>query len=188
MSEVALSIGGRTYRVACAPGEEDRVTRLGNVVSDKLAAMGNLGGHEAQNLLFAALLLADEVHEGRDAVSKAGEDVAAARRDTEAAATLRDRIAELESEIVRLKGAERDAAGERNAAAARMEQMSAQLAESRTAETNLRRDLDIAARQRAEAGARGGEAPVEELTPALERLAEMLEDCADKLESGRPSA
>ena len=57
MSEVALSIGGRTYRVACGPGEEERVSRLGAAINDKLSSMGNLSGNDAQNLLFAALLL-----------------------------------------------------------------------------------------------------------------------------------
>ncbi|MFA9201555.1 MAG: cell division protein ZapA [Cypionkella sp.] len=65
MSEVALRIGGRTFRVACAPGEEERIVKLGTVIADKLAALGNPGGPDAPNLLFAALLLADEVHELR---------------------------------------------------------------------------------------------------------------------------
>ena len=34
MSEVALKIGGRTYRVACAAGEEDRVKRLGKTIDE----------------------------------------------------------------------------------------------------------------------------------------------------------
>lgn len=66
MSNLNLSIGGRNFTVACAPGEEDHVTTLGRMIDEKLTAMNGGGGQsEARMLLFAALLLADEVHEAR---------------------------------------------------------------------------------------------------------------------------
>ena len=66
MSNVNLAIGGRTYTVACAAGEEEHVLGLGRMIADKLQAMGNAAGQtETRQLLFAALLLADEVHEAR---------------------------------------------------------------------------------------------------------------------------
>ena len=66
MSNVTLQIGGRTYTVACAPGEEAHVTGLGKMIDDKLHSMGNMAAQsETRQLLFAALLLADEVHEAR---------------------------------------------------------------------------------------------------------------------------
>ena len=61
MSTVALRIGGKNYTVACADGEEAHLAKLGAMVDAKLRQMeGNLAPQEAQNLLFAALLLADE--------------------------------------------------------------------------------------------------------------------------------
>ena len=67
MSNLNLSIGGRTFTVACAPGEEDHVATLGRMIDEKLQAMNGAGGQsEARMLLFAALLLADEVHEARN--------------------------------------------------------------------------------------------------------------------------
>jgi len=64
MSNVTLHIGGRDYTVACAEGEEDHVAGLGRTIDEKIQAMG--GGHnEPRQLLFAALLLADELHEAR---------------------------------------------------------------------------------------------------------------------------
>jgi cell division protein ZapA len=64
MSNVTLSIGGRQFTVACAEGEEDHVSQLGRMIDSKLTAMGDMAGqNEARMLLFAALLLADEVHE-----------------------------------------------------------------------------------------------------------------------------
>ena len=68
MSNVTLAIGGRHYTVACAEGEEDHVTRLGQMIEEKLSGMSNaLGQNEARQLLFASLLLADELHEARNA-------------------------------------------------------------------------------------------------------------------------
>lgn len=66
MSEVTLQVGGRPYTVSCADGEEDHVRHLAAIVDGKLAAMGgNLAPGDAKNLLFAALILADEVDEAR---------------------------------------------------------------------------------------------------------------------------
>lgn len=71
MSNVTLNIGGRSYTVACAAGEEGHVTALGRMVDEKLAAMGGSGGqNEVRQLLFASLILADEVHEARKATAK----------------------------------------------------------------------------------------------------------------------
>lgn len=64
MSNVRLEIGGRQFTVACAEGEEEHVTGLGEMIAAKIATMGDLSGQsESRMLLFAALLLADELHE-----------------------------------------------------------------------------------------------------------------------------
>ena len=64
MSNITLTIGGRDYAVACDPGEEAQVARLGAMIDAKLASMGTAASQgETRNLLFAALLLADEVSE-----------------------------------------------------------------------------------------------------------------------------
>lgn len=66
MSNVNLSIGGRSFTVACAEGEEDHVTGLGRMIDEKLSAMGDMSvQNESRMLLFAALLLADELHEAQ---------------------------------------------------------------------------------------------------------------------------
>ena len=74
MSNVTLSIGGRSYTVACAEGEESHVLGLGTMIDSKLAAMGDMAGQaETRTLLFASLLLADELHEAGGAKAAAGE-------------------------------------------------------------------------------------------------------------------
>lgn len=66
MSNVNLTIGGRSYTVACGDGEEPHIERLGRMIDDKLARLPNMAGQsEPRMLLFAALLLADELHELR---------------------------------------------------------------------------------------------------------------------------
>ena len=64
MSNVSFSIGGRRFTVACAPGEEAHVAALGRTIDARVAALGGVAGQsETRMLLFAALMLADEVHE-----------------------------------------------------------------------------------------------------------------------------
>ena len=66
MSNVTLAIGGRDYAVACAAGEEAHVHKLGQLIDEKLQAMpGGVATSETRSLLFATLLLADELHELR---------------------------------------------------------------------------------------------------------------------------
>ncbi|RDC59719.1 Myosin-3 [Alteripontixanthobacter maritimus] len=63
MSEVRLQVGGKSYTIACEAGEEDRVAQLGAMIDGKLRDMGRLAPQEAKNLLFASLLLADELQD-----------------------------------------------------------------------------------------------------------------------------
>jgi cell division protein ZapA len=66
MAEVDLFIAGRSYRVACRDGEEDSLRKAAALVDAKsreaLAGLGTLS--EARQLLFASLLLADEMVDG----------------------------------------------------------------------------------------------------------------------------
>lgn len=74
MSNVSLAIGGRSFTVACAEGEEEHVAELGRTIDAKLASMGEMSGQsEPRMLLFAALLLADEVHDLKANGDGAGE-------------------------------------------------------------------------------------------------------------------
>ena len=63
MAEVDLSIAGRSYRVACRSGEEETLRAAAALVDGKsreaLAGLGALS--ESRQLLFASLLLADQL-------------------------------------------------------------------------------------------------------------------------------
>lgn len=64
MSNVTLEIAGRRYTIACAEGEEQHIEMLGASIDDKLAQLESLSGQSPERvLLYAALLLADELHE-----------------------------------------------------------------------------------------------------------------------------
>lgn len=101
MSEVGLRIGGKTYLVSCGEGEEAQLVKLGNMIDAKLQTMeGNLSAQDAQNLLFAALLLADELDEVKSG-TRSQEDVAspAAERLEKMAVALENCASKLESRL-----------------------------------------------------------------------------------------
>ncbi len=69
MSNVNLTIGGRSFTLACADGQEPHVEHLGRLIDEKVAAAGAVGQTETRMLLFAAIMLADEVHNLREAAA-----------------------------------------------------------------------------------------------------------------------
>lgn len=64
MADVKLQIAGRPYDVHCADGQENQLTQLAAIVDAKARAVQ--GGTEVRQLLFAALMLADEAHEAQN--------------------------------------------------------------------------------------------------------------------------
>ena len=76
MAEVELTIAGRPYKVACRAGEEDTLRAAGALVDAKsreaLAGLGTLS--ESRMLLFAGLLLADQIIDGREVEIPTGPD------------------------------------------------------------------------------------------------------------------
>lgn len=69
MADVKLTIAGRPYDVHCADGEEGQLIQLASVVDEKVRTMP--GGTEVRQLLFAALMLADDAQEARGKIEKA---------------------------------------------------------------------------------------------------------------------
>jgi cell division protein ZapA len=67
MAHVDLLIAGRSYQIACRDGEEENLRAAARLVDAKsreaLSGLGTLS--ESRQLLFAALLLADQLVEGR---------------------------------------------------------------------------------------------------------------------------
>lgn len=65
MAEVNLTIAGRSYQVGCRAGEEENLVAAARMVDAKsreaLSGLGTLS--ESRQLLFASLLLADQLLE-----------------------------------------------------------------------------------------------------------------------------
>lgn len=65
MASVDIEIASRRYSVACRDGEQDHLRSVAAIVDKKARDAGEVLGSlsEARQLLFAALLLADELKE-----------------------------------------------------------------------------------------------------------------------------
>lgn len=94
MSQVSVSIGGRAYRLACNPGEEQHLEALARDLDEKIksmrAAFGEIG--DQRLTVMAALTIADEASEDRrkGAEAAAAADAAlAAESEARAAAERR---------------------------------------------------------------------------------------------------
>lgn len=105
MSNVKLAIGGRQFTVACAEGEEGHVTGLGEMIAAKIETMGDLSSQsESRMLLFAALLLADELHEANGRRGSAAPSQTAPQPSAPSAGRLEAIAERLENLADRLEG------------------------------------------------------------------------------------
>lgn len=74
MGQVAVTINGRTYTLRCTDGEEARLIELAGYVKDRADALAEEFRSDTglmsddRLLLLAAILIADELWEARDAL------------------------------------------------------------------------------------------------------------------------
>ncbi|KPF77609.1 hypothetical protein IP88_05750 [alpha proteobacterium AAP81b] len=87
MADVAVTIAGRSYSLACRDGDEGRVAELAGEIAAKADGLTRSLGtmSEARLLLMSALMIADELHDLRaarlaDWVRPAGSDDPEQRR------------------------------------------------------------------------------------------------------------
>ena len=103
MAQVSVAIGGRSYRLACEPGQEARLEALAKAIDEKIGEMKKSFGEVGDQRLtvMAALSVADEAAESQQ------------------------RMAELEAQNVELR---REAANQRSQAQRQQEATGAALA------------------------------------------------------------
>jgi cell division protein ZapA len=106
MAEIDIIIAGRPYKVACRDGEEETLKSAARLVDAKsreaLAGLGTLS--EARQLLFAGLLLADQLIDQKPEAAASAASAPPAPADPELAARA-ERLAErLESLAQTLEG------------------------------------------------------------------------------------
>lgn len=65
MAEVTIMVGGRHYALHCRDGEEGRLHQLSRMINDRVEKVrqSSPGLTEVRQLLFACILLADELSE-----------------------------------------------------------------------------------------------------------------------------
>ena len=102
MASVEIEIASRRYTIACRDGEEDHLRSVARIVDrraqDAQAALGNLS--ESRQLLFASLMLADDIKE-----AQAGNVPAPVAEPDPAVAEALERLADrLEGIAERLEG------------------------------------------------------------------------------------
>ena len=75
MGQVAITINGRSYDIACDDGQEEHLSRLGLYLDQKVADLvGNVGQvGDARLMVMAGLLIADELADAYDELAEAKE-------------------------------------------------------------------------------------------------------------------
>lgn len=209
MNTLHITVGGRGFAISVQPDDEPHVRYLASEIDAKFQ---KLAPRYSQNLLFAALQIADELHRSQSALVQVREESAAAlagqqelQRDANLAlgkvAGLKERVAELEDELGRLHSSTQQDANKHNDLIADNERFKVAVLEADAVRTRLEGELATAIRERdalerqlAERLHADHQSPLfgaasqaadPELAPALERFADLLENCVAKLESGR---
>jgi cell division protein ZapA len=72
MPQVALTINGRSYQVACDDGQEDRIRQLGEYIDGKVAEFAKSWGQigDARLILMAGLVITDELAEATETLRR----------------------------------------------------------------------------------------------------------------------
>ncbi len=136
MSQVTITVGPKPYTIVCGDGEEAKIEALGALIDEKYKQLGNARAvQETQNLVFAALFMADELEEARKTAADAKRSVEEAQKaateatkraadaSEQAQAKIGDKSAELKAEIETLRKAEERAREETTALKAELAEM-----------------------------------------------------------------
>ncbi len=186
MSTVTLQIGGKSYAVACADGEEAHIAKLGAMIDAKFAQMGdNLAPQEVQNFLFASLILADEVHEAQKGSPPAATPAPEGPDEDKGKG---GKKSELRAEIEQLKHDQAELQHERDVLARQLKEAQ-ELVETATAAAE-QAAADAAKQQPDEAADSDQQHDMfgeDVLAARLEALASQAEACAEALEGTAPA-
>jgi cell division protein ZapA len=88
MAEVSVTINGRVYRMACDPGQEDHLARLGRELDQRIAQLresfGEIG--DTRLAVMAAIMVADELAELKRRLRTADQEIQSLKDARERAA------------------------------------------------------------------------------------------------------
>lgn len=113
MPQVNVEINNRSYRLSCGPGEEEHVIALSRRIDTHAKKVGRATtpAAEAQTLVMAALMLADELQESETRANHLSTEVASLK-DSGVGGAPDERIEEMElavSEMLEKAAAEIEA-------------------------------------------------------------------------------
>ena len=143
MTQVKIKVGPRSYPIACGPGDEEKVAKFGALIDRNYAKLGTArAAQEADNVVYAALFLADELDETQEFMRDAKVEITELKQELQRAqddaanaiqkansenATTKERSgskkAELQAEIATLRKAEERARKENAALKAQIADM-----------------------------------------------------------------
>ncbi len=143
MTQVKIKVGPRSYPIACGPGDEEKVAKFGALIDRNYAKLGTArAAQEADNVVYAALFLADELDEAQEFMRDAKVEITELKQELQRAqddaanaiqkansenATTKERSgskkAELQAEIATLRKAEERARKENAALKAQIADM-----------------------------------------------------------------
>lgn len=210
MNTLHLTVGGRNFAIAVQPGDEEHIVHLGKQIDAKFQ---QLAPRYSQNLLFATLRLADDLHRSQLAWTQAREEAQAAADENEKVKReagvalgqtdrLKARISELEKELGNLQSSIQQDSNKYNDLIADNERYKIAVLEADAEKTRLQGELATARRERDAFERQLAETPASvpaalfdpagvtqdpDLAPSLERFADMLEMCVAKLEREAPT-
>lgn len=74
MAQIHVTVAGKSYPLACAEGDEDRLHKLASYIDGKAKDLTDKLGHvsETRLILMAAVLIADELHESMESNGQQG--------------------------------------------------------------------------------------------------------------------
>jgi cell division protein ZapA len=100
MSSVSITINGKQFRVACEPGQEQRLTALAQDFDQRISSMRTRFGEvgDARLTVMAAMMLGDELVDANAKIARLEADLGAL---TDARAGLSDRASRTEAVVVR---------------------------------------------------------------------------------------
>ncbi|MEN3792601.1 cell division protein ZapA [Fulvimarina sp. MAC3] len=100
MPQVVVTIDGKTYRMACGPGEEDHLHDLASGIEEKIQGLkdgvGQIG--DQRLTIMAAIMTADELADAQKRLHKLEDENRALKGSI---ASLEERMADLRARFVR---------------------------------------------------------------------------------------
>ncbi len=88
MAEVSVTINGRVYRMACDPGQEDHLARLGRELDQRISQLRDSFGEigDTRLAVMAAIMVADELTELKRRLRAADQEIQSLKDARERAA------------------------------------------------------------------------------------------------------